>query len=145
MNRRIVSFLLTIVSYIAVYRLFRYITDRYFGKESQSSYRRLMSSFATLLLTPRFRYNNQDGADEMQIRLPMVRTYRHLFSFPTKKKGKLGSTNDPRQDEAGPLSTEAPPTQTEAAPAKEVQEDRTPLTEQEPLVNPGEGNGSARL
>jgi len=85
MNRRIVSFLMTLLSYVAVYRLFRYLSDRFFGQENQQGYKRVAATFATLVLTPRFRYNNEEGQDAIELRWPLLRRYKKLFSFPKKK------------------------------------------------------------
>ncbi len=77
---------MTLLSYVVLYRLFRYIADRVFGKDADAGYKRVATAFATLLLSPRFRYNNDEGQDAIEGRWFLIRSYHKLFSFPKKKK-----------------------------------------------------------
>lgn len=125
MNKRIVTFLMTILSYITVYQLFRFLAERFFGGNSDRGYKRLAASFATLLLTPRFRLvDEEDGEKSIEARWPLLRKYQKVVTLPSRgTKSKEEATEEVAAEEE---KTEHPET-TEAATG--ANSDSVPLSE----------------
>lgn len=126
MGKRIVSILLTVLSYILIYSGIRYLIKRFMGEDAP--YGRFAATLGTLAFSPRFSYENGDGEKRIQARWLLFKKKQTVFTF--------GNKSEELSEEIG---DEGPPAETPKEEESDVKEN--PIAEN-PQPNPDE-NGSA--